>query len=242
VAVRRGDSDGPHPPIARVYRLAWAQERALRDVVRALVGAHPTWPWLARVPGVGALAAGRLLARLDLARARTPSAFVAYCGLTTAPASRYACPRCGAAFVALTWVPPARHRSPAGATCTEALGATGRAGRVAAPSVTAGHGRRWDRPAHDALYWITQSLVRSCATYRAYFARHLGHYLARHPAWAPRRRELTALRAVGQLFLHHLWNVWRGRVGLPTMPAYSEARLGLRALPTADDVGAPGAA
>jgi hypothetical protein len=180
---------------------------------------------------VGEIAAARLLARLDLARARTPSSFVAHCGVATAPATRYACAACGAELVWLTWSPPRAHRTPDGAPCGGRLVPVSRAGRMARPTAGRGLRSQGDPAARTALHLLATSLVRSHPLYRDYYAAHLARQEARHADWPPRRRHLTAMRAVEQLFLHHLWVAWRWALGLPSVGAYSETRLGLRALP-----------
>jgi hypothetical protein len=48
--------------------------------------AHPAWHWLRHVPGLEHGPLIRLLERLDVRRAGTPSSFWAYCGLATVPA------------------------------------------------------------------------------------------------------------------------------------------------------------
>ena len=67
------------------YARAWAEEQRAQRLMRDCIEAHPAWPWLAGVRGVGHTLAGRLLARLDVARAPHPSSFWAYCGLSTVP-------------------------------------------------------------------------------------------------------------------------------------------------------------
>lgn len=82
-AIRTGADAGPVPLLAALHRRAAEDEASGLALVGAAVEAHPTWPWLEGVRGVGATLAGRLLSRLDIERARTPSSFWSYCGLAT---------------------------------------------------------------------------------------------------------------------------------------------------------------
>src|SRR5690606_24495558 len=84
--IRAGAADGPVALLGRTYRVHWDEERALRAGMMAALASHPAWPWLERLRGVGPTLACKPLARLDIARAPTPSSFWAYCGLATVPA------------------------------------------------------------------------------------------------------------------------------------------------------------
>jgi hypothetical protein len=84
--IRTGDDDGPIAVLGRTYRTHWIEERTLRAAMSAALDCHPAWPWLRQVSGMGPTLATKLLARLDLRRAATPSSFWSYCGLATVPA------------------------------------------------------------------------------------------------------------------------------------------------------------
>lgn len=82
-SIREGEADGPLPDLGRVYRERWREEQASATQLHRGLDAHPAWLWLRQVTGVAPAAAGKLLGRLDVARADSPSAFWAYCGLAT---------------------------------------------------------------------------------------------------------------------------------------------------------------
>lgn len=79
--VRAGRTVGPVPVLGCFLRLRHLEEAEARARVAAAVALHPTWPWLSSLHGMGPVLAARLLARLDVTCAATPSAFVAHCGL-----------------------------------------------------------------------------------------------------------------------------------------------------------------
>lgn len=83
LSIREGELDGPVPSLGRAYRERWAEERTAGTLLEQGLEAHPAWEWLRQVAGVTPASAGKLLGRLDVARAATPSAFWAYCGLAT---------------------------------------------------------------------------------------------------------------------------------------------------------------
>jgi hypothetical protein len=234
---RRGESVCDLPALETMYRDCWAEERALRREAVALVSAHATWPWLARVPGMGPVLAARLLARLRLERAPTPSSFAGYCGLTSVRAGRYGCDVCGAERHAALGSPPPRHRRPAdGAWCRASLVLRARDGRVARAPLLAARGPAFDRRARAVVHLVGASLVRRPGVYQAFYEARVQRRAGTHAHWPARRRELAALRATEQLFLLHLWQTWRAARGLPVAGAYAEARLGLRRLPGPDVV------
>ena len=70
---------------------AIAQARELSRLLEDAVTQHPAWPWLMQVRGVGRRLAARLLSRLRIELARSPSAFWAYCALATVQAVEYRC-------------------------------------------------------------------------------------------------------------------------------------------------------
>jgi hypothetical protein len=234
---RRGEPVTDLPALEAMYRDCWVEERALRRDAAALVTAHEAWPWLARVPGMGPVLAARLLARLRLERAPTPSSFAGYCGLTSVRAARYRCDACGATPRAAMGAPPPRHRRPVdGASCRHLLVPCEREGRIARPPLLAGRGPAFDRAARALVHLVGASLVRQPGAYRAFHEARLLRRTDTHAHWPARRRELAALRAVEQLFLLHLWQAWRAARGLPAAAGYAEARLGLRPLPRPEDV------
>lgn len=83
VSIRDGEGDGPVPSLGRAYRESWTEERAAATLLEQGLEAHPAWGWLRQVTGVTPASAGKLLGRLDVTRADSPSAFWAYCGLAT---------------------------------------------------------------------------------------------------------------------------------------------------------------
>ena len=85
--IRSGTSYGPVPVLGLTYRVHCVEEQRLRAAMSDALEAHTAWPWLRRVKGMGPTLAAKLLSRLDIDRAPTPSSFWAYCGLATVPAA-----------------------------------------------------------------------------------------------------------------------------------------------------------
>ena len=73
----------PLATLGDTYRRQWNEERDLLRLLSERIARHPAWPWLERVRGIGPSLAARLLARLEIERAPTPSSFWSYCGLAT---------------------------------------------------------------------------------------------------------------------------------------------------------------
>ncbi|HSL69650.1 MAG TPA: transposase, partial [Longimicrobiales bacterium] len=116
--ILQGKTDGPVPLLGRTYRRHWEAERELRSAMEEALRAHVVWPWLSALRGIGVTLAARLLARLDIHRAPTPSSFWAYCGLATVPAQLYRCAACGVTSASASGrAVRVRHRTPNGEAC-----------------------------------------------------------------------------------------------------------------------------
>ena len=219
--LRAGEVPGPVPS-GSLYARAWAEEQRAQRLMRECVEAHPAWPWLAGVRGINHTLAGRLLARLDVARAPHPSSFWAYCGLSTVPGATWHCAVCG-----LTVDRPVDraggggHRAPDGAPCAGALAPMRSGSRVAQPRPRRGESSPYDREAKALCYLIGASFARQGGAYRLYFGEELARLATERPEWPERRRHLGAQRKTVKLFLTHLWLVWRGALGLPLTRPHS---------------------
>jgi hypothetical protein len=225
--IRAGTTSGPVPVLGEAYRRQWNEERDLLRLMSEQLARHPAWPWLERVRGMGPSLAARLLARLEIERAPTPSSFWSYCGLATVAAEVFRCAECGYELS----LPSGRHvrmghRAPVtGEPCSGALAAAG-AGvrRVAQPRPTRGESAPYDREAKKLCYLIGISFVRQGDAYKRYYDEQRARLDAAKPDWIPRRRHLTALRMTEKLFLAHLWLVWREALGLPITAPYADSR------------------
>jgi hypothetical protein len=223
--IRAGASPPYVSPLGETYRRRWNEERDLLRVLSERIARHPAWPWLARVRGIGPSLAARLLARLDIERAPTPSSFWSYCGLATVAAQVYRCTACGYELsLAIGRHVRTSHRvlgtmQP----CSGALAPIGDgAHRVAQPRPTRGENAPYDREAKKLCYLIGISFVRQGQAYRRYYSEQLARLDVAKPDWIPRRRHLTALRMTEKLFLAHLWLVWREQLGLPVTAPYAD--------------------
>lgn len=225
--IRAGASPGPVPALGEAYRRCWSDERELLRRMSDHVARHPTWPWLGRVRGVGPSLGARLLARLEIERAPTPSSFWSYCGLATVSADLFRCAACGYELALPAGQPlRAGHRVPGTSdACAGMLAPAGESPRrVAQPRPARGGSAPYDRDAKTLCYLIGTSLVRQGDAYERYYRAQRARLDAEKPDWIPRRRHLTALRMTEKLFLAHLWLVWRERLGLPITAPYAEAR------------------
>lgn len=227
--IRAGETDGPVIALGRAYRRHCEQEQEMAGFLAEVLAAHPAWPWLAKVRGVTPTLAGKLVARLDITRAETPSGFWAYCGLATVPGLEYRCEACGlSASYAVDYQVSVRHaRHGAEEPCSGRMQpVTGQVGgvRVAQPRPGRGERAGYDPQAKKLCFLLGSSLLRANGAYQQYYQRERAKLDGTRPDWAPGRRHLTALRKMEKLFLSHLWLVWRAAVGLPVTEPYEHPR------------------
>jgi hypothetical protein len=226
-AIRQGEHDGPVALLGRTYRRHWEEEQELRRAMEEALRTHPVWEWLSQVRGIGTTLAARLLARLDLSRAPTPSSFWAYCGLATVQGQLYRCATCGAtAVTAASRTIRAAHKDPSGQPCRGALEqvAVPEGLRVAQPSPSRGESAAYDRQAKKICYLIGVSFLRSKSLYREIYDRERERLLRERADWSKARQHLAALRKMEKLFLSHLWAVWAEAEGKPIVRPYAHAR------------------
>lgn len=111
-AIGKGETVGAPRLLERAYARSLDDEAAAAAALREAIEGHPAWPWLSNIKGVGHLLSARLLSRLDVARAETPSAFWAYCGLGTIPGVAYRCRKCNLEVAyPLGYESPSTHRA-----------------------------------------------------------------------------------------------------------------------------------
>jgi hypothetical protein len=211
------------PLLGSMYTSALQEEERFAALVELAVMDHPAWPWLSGISGIGAILAARLLSRLDITRARTPSSFWKYCGLATVPGILYRCMLCGAH---VSGAPGLRqtpfHRRADGGRCEggAAIG-TARHVDIAEPRPRAGESRPYDATARITCHLIGVSFARRGLGYKALYKMRVGSLAERHPEWPPKRIYLAAQRATVKRFLADLWGEWRRVTGLPVVSAYS---------------------
>jgi hypothetical protein len=220
--IRKGTDEGPVPILGLAYRRYLAEEREMAKLLEELLISHPAWPWLEEVRGVGALLAGKLLARLDIHRARTPSAFWAYCGLATVPGVEHRCETCG-----LVVASPERstitgqHKAlNSGRRCTGVLERSSRSGVRIAQARIAGEKSSFDITAKKLCYLAGVSFLRVGGAYEKFYRRERRKLDVQRPGWVDKRKHLTALRKTQKLFLSNPWQVWREGEGLPVTTPY----------------------
>lgn len=227
--IRRGESEGPAPLLGRAYRRQWEQEQEMAKLMEERLAQHPAWPWLKRVRGIGPTLAGKLVSRLDVTRAETPSSFWAYCGLATVPGVEYRCATCG-----LSGSFPERYRvsgqhvelggtRPCPGEMTRVAGPD-RGVRVAQPKPGRGEKASYDRHAKKTCYLIGTSFLRSGGEFERFYRRERKKLDETRRGWAEGRKHLTALRKTEKLFLAQLWIVWRQALDLPITRPYAQAQ------------------
>ena len=166
----------------------------------------------------------RLLSRLDVTRARTPSAFWAYCGLATISGTAYRCAKCGLEVAyPLGYQVRAAHQSRAGlGGCTGELAVIeSQSSTRVAPRRTVGGGRSaYDAHARKSCYLIGVSMLRCKSEYRSYYDAERERLGTVHPGWTPKRGHLSALRKMEKAFLRDLWIAWRNALNLPLVAPY----------------------
>ena len=229
-AIRTGDTDGPVPILGRTYRRHAEAERDLRRAMLTALADHPAWPWMSRVKGIGPTLAARLLARLDVAKAPSPSSFWSYCGLATVPGIEYRCDACGlsSSFPTRYRVRGPHNDPRSGQRCPGQLVAIRgpeEGVRVAQPKPAAGERASYDQLAKKICYLIGVSFLRSGSAYERFYRRERAKLARERPGWSDGRVHFASLRKMEKLFLAHLWAVWREGVGLPATTPYAHAVL-----------------
>jgi hypothetical protein len=222
-AISGGDTAGAPRILELAYSRAVETEAAAAAALRESVEQHPVWPWLSEIRGIGHLLAARLLSRLDVIRAKTPSAFWAYCGLSTIPGVTYRCSQCKLEVAyPLGYRIEQRHRGRWGrADCRGVLEPVNeQSTRVAPRRSTAGGRSGYDAQARVSCYLIGASMLRRGSEYRSYYDAERARLAALHSAWTPKRCHLSALRKMEKAFLRDLWIAWRRAVNLPVVAPY----------------------
>ncbi len=230
--IAKGDELGPVPILGRTYHRHKHEEDELRKEMNTALLAHPAWPWMGRVKGIGPTLGAKVLARLDPQLADHASSFWAYCGLGTVPGERYRCETC---TLVRTW--------PVGYDVTGKHKALGKerackgalvlvAGpddgvRTAQPSPSRGQKSPYDQYAKKVMYLVGCSFLKAGeGPYESHYRKHRARLETERPGWADGRKHLTALRITEKLFLSHLWQVWREALGLEVSDPYVLAEMG----------------
>jgi hypothetical protein len=222
--VSAGVSVGAPQLLERAYARAKDDELSAAAALRDAISRHPVWPWLSTVKGVGHLLAARLLSRLDVSRAATPSAFWAYCGLATIPGVAFKCATCGLEIAyPLGYEANGPHQKRSGTgTCAGALEPVPGAGPIrVAPRRSALGGRAgYDARARESCYLVGISMLRCGSEYRQFYDAERERLAVSRQGWTPKRCHLSAMRKMEKTFLRDLWIAWRRAVGLPMVGPY----------------------
>jgi hypothetical protein len=220
----QGRAAGLPEILERAYSRAVDDENYLGNELRDVVERHPAWRWLKSIKGVGHLLAARLLSRLDVARAATPSAFWAYCGLATIPGIAYRCAKCGLETAyPVGYQSRGSHFSRRGTReCVGTLEQVTNAHSVrVAPRRGALGGRgSYDAHARKSCYLIGVSFLRCASDYRSFYDLERERLAATRGGWTPKRSHLAALRKMQKTFLKDLWLAWRRVEDLPIVAPY----------------------
>ena len=222
--IARGNTVGAPRVLERAYARAAGDEADAAETLREVIEIHPAWPWLSSRKGVGHLLAAHLLSRLDVTRAKTPSAFWAYCGLATIPGVAYRCRRCNlevAYPVGYKLHEPHYARSGLRECAGRLELASDEQSTRVAPRRSALGGRRsYDSHARKSCYLIGVSLLRCGSDYRAFYDSERARLASLRPGWTPRHSHLSALRRMEKVFLRDLWLAWRRVMNLPVVNSY----------------------
>ena len=222
--IGQGRPAGVPEILERAYSRAVDDESYLSDELRAAVEEHPAWSWLKSIKGVGHLLAARLLSRLDISRADTPSAFWAYCGLATIPGIAYRCAKCG-----LETAYPAGYQSRGPhfsrhgtRECAGTLEQVhdGQSVRVAPRRGALGGRGSYDAHARKSCYLIGVSFLRCSSEYRSFYDSERERLARTRQGWTPKRAHLASLRKMQKMFLRDLWLAWRRVENLSIVPPY----------------------
>ncbi len=223
-AIARGGTSGAPRMLERAYSRAVDDEECAKEALRESIERHPAWPWLSSIRGIGHLLAARLLSRLDVTRAKTPSAFWAYCGLGTIPGVAYRCCRCNLEVAyPLGYQMPKAHRTRSGRRdCSGELNAVAdnQTTRVAPRRSILGGRAGYDAQARISCYLIGVSMLRRRSEYRMFYDSERAKLAASRQGWTPKHCHFAALRKMEKTFLRDLWIAWRSAVNLPVVAPY----------------------
>jgi transposase IS116/IS110/IS902 family protein len=223
-AVSRGETVGAPRTLERAYARATHGETEAAAALAEAIENHPVWPWLSSVKGIGALLAARLLSRLDITRANTPSSFWAYCGLGTIPGVAYRCSKCGFEVAyPLGYHTQEIHTARSGSICAgelERVDDAAKPTRVAPRRSLLGGRAGYDAEARKSCYLIGVSMLRCRSGYRSFYDEERGRLATFRPGWASKRCHLSALRRMEKAFLRDLWIAWRKASGLSIVAPY----------------------
>lgn len=222
--IAQGGSAGVPEILERAYSRAVDDENYLGDELRDAVEEHPVWNWLKATKGVGHLLAARLLSRLDVGRAATPSAFWAYCGLATIPGIAYRCAKCGLETAyPIGYQSRGPHFSRRGSReCAGVLQQVSdpQPVRVAPRRGALGGRGSYDAHARKSCYLLGVSFLRCASDYRAFYDSERERLARTRPGWTPKRSHLASLRKMQKMFLRDLWLAWRRVENLSIVPPY----------------------
>jgi hypothetical protein len=223
-AVSRGVSVGAPRILEHAYAAAVRGETEAASALAEAIENHPVWPWLSNVKGIGVLLAARLLSRLDITRAKTPSSFWAYCGLGTIPGVAYRCSECGFEVAyPVGYHSQESHTARSGSICAgelERVDDPANPTRVAPRRSLLGGRAGYDAEARKSCYLIGVSMLRCRSDYRSFYDEERGRLATFRPGWASKRCHLSALRRMEKAFLRDLWLAWRKASGLSIVAPY----------------------
>jgi len=223
-AIGKGETAGAPRLLERAYARALDDEAAAAAALRETIEGHPAWPWLSNIKGVGHLLSARLLSRLDVTRAETPSAFWSYCGLGTIPGVAYRCRRCNLEVAyPLGYEAPGMHRARDGRReCSgDFVAIESKQPTRVAPRRSALGGRgSYDAQARISCYLVGLSMLRCRSDYRSFYDAARARLAVSRPGWTPKRCHLSALRKMEKTFLRDLWLAWRSAVNLTVVAPY----------------------
>lgn len=226
-AIKRGESDEPHPYLSWAYRASWQQERRAFDEMMGEVTEHPAWPWLDAVKGIGPTLACKLLARLDIEKASSASSFSCYCGLGTVPGKMFRCDLCGRTDIyPVSFNVTGKHQKCKGISVQVASAEDGV--RAAQPRAERGETRSYDAYAKKIMYLIAGQFIKQPGRswYEQEYRSKRAYYERERPGWEKGRKHYSALRHIEKLFLSHLYETWCEAIGQEPARPYAEKHLG----------------
>lgn len=222
-AILKAETDEPMPYMASSYRLAHRAERLAFSAMKPALESHPAWEWMGAVRGVGPTLAAKLLARLDIDKARNGSSFHAYCGLATVPGQRWKCSACGwVGIFPATYAVTGKHKSCK--TLAAKVSDHEDGVRAAQPKSAAGEKATYDRYAKKVCYLLGSQFLKAgeASFYATEYRRKRAFYDAERPGWEDGRKHYSALRAAEKLFLSHLYEAWCIAIGREPVAPYPE--------------------
>ena len=233
--MQRGVTSGPVFLLGRSHARYYTEERETYGDMKSRLLAHPAWPWLDSVIGIGETLACKLLGRFEVRLAPHDSSFWKYAGLDTVPAKLYRCAECRReeAYPETYQVTGTHKALGTQRDCKgkmEYIKGPGEDNEIRCARRRPGKGQKaeYDQYAKKVVYLAASSFLKvgDKSPYERFYRKERQKAEEERSGWSDARKHYLALRKTQKLFLSHLWEVWRLAEGMEVSGPYAMVCLG----------------